>query len=102
VSAPLDQQLRELADDVGRLRRRLRGDGYEAHLGDRLAGRVHLLANLTGPTAGELVRAGAPVDLALADVDRRTQRFVALLGDKARERERGEAARRRLLGERQA
>jgi hypothetical protein len=69
-------RLELLADDVGHLRRHLASlvDGYDgtytAHLVERIAVHVDTLDSLVRPTAGELVKAGVPVDEALVAVDR--------------------------------
>ena len=79
-----NQQLVELATDIGRLRRHTEPDSYDAHLVDRVAGRVQDLHWMLWPTAGELVRHGDTVEAALAHVDARHRQLAGLLGEKPR------------------
>ncbi len=74
-------QLEELAADVGRLRRRVNGDEYAAHLVDRIGGRVENLDAILWPTAGELVDDGYAIDAAFARVDRRHRQIQTLVGE---------------------
>lgn len=64
MDAQTQHQLRvridDLADDVGRLRRRLEPESSAAHLGDRIACHVHAIAGYVHPTAGELAASYAP------------------------------------------
>jgi hypothetical protein len=76
-------RLDELAEDVGRLRRRL--DGSLKHLADRLAAAVEILDAVLYPTASELVAAlewtptAKDVDAALEVRDARTRSLRRLL-----------------------
>ncbi len=85
------EQLRRLADqlatDVGRLRRHT-GDGYVAHLVDRLAGHVETLHLAVTPSAAELAGQTYPGDqatleLAIYEVDEAWQHLQARLGKTA-------------------
>jgi hypothetical protein len=76
-------RLLELAADVGRLRRRVDPDGYDAVLLARIAGHVDALDAIHEPTAADRVRAGIPVDDALELVDQRAQELERLLGGRS-------------------
>jgi hypothetical protein len=73
---PYLYRLELLADDVGRLRGHLASivDDFEstycAHVVERMGCHVDRLDSWARPTAGELVKAGVPVDEALVAVDR--------------------------------
>jgi hypothetical protein len=70
-----------LADDVGRLRRRLPPDTlYTGWLVERLGDHVDVLDAMLRPTAGELVAAGVPVKEALHQVDQDRARLRQRLG----------------------
>jgi hypothetical protein len=75
--------LEDIAGDVGRLRRRLPADGYDAFLVDRIGSRIDILDGLVQPTAGELVADGEATDAALAHVDARRNQIRMLTGERA-------------------
>jgi hypothetical protein len=81
---PVDDRLLALAEDVGRLRRRIRAESressYLAFLAGRVADHVETLAGMLEPTAAELVAAGLLVEGALEAVDRRVSKLRGLLG----------------------
>jgi hypothetical protein len=83
-AAAFNQQIIQLATDLGRLRRRLPEDGSAVYLADLIAGHVHDLHWLLWPTAGELVRHGDTPETALAYVDARTRQLANLLGEQPR------------------
>jgi hypothetical protein len=74
-----------LAADLGRMRRHLRPekDGYVDFLLGRVGLHVAMLDALLRPTAAEWVRAGLPVEDALAAVDADTARLRRALGEDA-------------------
>jgi hypothetical protein len=84
-------QLDEFATDVGRLRRRVEPESSLAHLAERIADRVEVLAAMVGEPAADLYRAyfcvcgdhALALDEDLAAVDRRSQDVRGLLGRKA-------------------
>ena len=76
-------QVEEAARDLGRLRRRVERD-YDLHLVERVGDRVESLDVLVQPTAAELVRAGLPVDAAIARADARAVELRRLLGRRSR------------------
>jgi hypothetical protein len=80
-----NDRLVALAEDVGRLRRRLRDesrdDTYLAFVAGRVAAHVESLDGMLFPTASELVVAGAAVGEALDTVDERTRSLRRLLGE---------------------
>ena len=83
----IDDRLERLAEDVGRLRRRIRDESrdnsYLAFLAGRVADRIDSLDCMIGQTAGELVAAGADVGQALDHVDERAASLRRLLGEDA-------------------
>ena len=68
-----------LAEDVGRLRRRLDPDSYDGFLAWRVAEHVASLAALLEPTAAELYRTCGDIDAVLEHVDARDQELRRLL-----------------------
>lgn len=86
--------IEQLAQDTGRLRRRLQDDQYGLHLVDRLSLGLTVLDAFLWPTAGDLYRlnmafSGDPAlsaEVALQDADRRAQAFGCLLGEHAPDR----------------
>ncbi len=81
---PLLGQLEQLADDIGRLRRRATSD-YDKHLVDRLAAKVEAIAFIVYPTAAEVAQQTYPGDeetirQAIVEVDARTRRLEERLG----------------------
>jgi hypothetical protein len=58
----LNTRIDALADDVGRLRRRIEPGSSLEHLADRLVGHVETLHLIVTPSAGELVMWTAPGD----------------------------------------
>jgi hypothetical protein len=78
-----------LAEDVGRLRRRLVDDEYGLHLVCRLAMHADFFDAFIRPTAAEIFVANLAfcgdeqqaVDAALGDVDARARHFRGLLGE---------------------
>lgn len=78
------RQIETLAEDVGRLRRRVSGDEYAGHLVDRLAAHLEVIDAFLKPTAGELHRAGWNVQSALEHVDAQARHFDALFGPETR------------------
>jgi hypothetical protein len=58
----LNTRIDALADDVGRLRRRVEPGSSLEHLAERLAGHVETLHLIVTPSAGELVAWHAPGD----------------------------------------
>jgi len=57
---------------------------YDLHLVERVGDRVESLDVLVQPTAAELVRAGLPVDAAIARADARAVELRRLLGRRSR------------------
>jgi hypothetical protein len=96
---PLQGCVDELARDVGRLSRRLDGEGYDGFLISRISGHVETLDAITQPTAHDLyldnltygVDEDEAVAEALAAVDARIRELHSLL---ATERKRQEATLR--------
>ena len=80
----VDDRLLALAADVGRLRRRLRDESrdnpYTAFVAGRVAAHVDVLVHMHEATAGDLYRAGLPIDHALDTVDERAEALEQLLG----------------------
>lgn len=81
---PLLGQLEQLADDIGRLRRRAQSD-YDKYLIDRLAAKVEAIAFIVWPTAAELAQQTYPQDeetirLAIVEVDARARQLHERLG----------------------
>ena len=84
-------QAAEMADEVGRLRRRIGEDEYGEFLLDQIAGRVEVLDQLVQPTAAELFREffavsgnrKVAVEEALRVVDARVSRLRSRLGVRA-------------------
>jgi len=74
-------RIQALAEDVGRLRRRVEPDTYDAFLAFRIAGHVEALDALAWPTAAELYRECVDVDLALELVDEHAAKLHRTLGD---------------------
>jgi hypothetical protein len=77
-------QLEEASRELGRLRRRIPADGYDAHLVDRIGAHLDIVDSILQPSAAELVASGETVDMALAEVDARARRVRTLLGEKPR------------------
>jgi hypothetical protein len=86
------RRVESLAEDVGRLRRRLRDDEYGSFIVDRVAGHVEAIDSFFRPTAAEFYFANFAIsgdaklsaEEALGDVDERARRLRALLKEKAR------------------
>jgi hypothetical protein len=80
----VDARILKLAEDVGRLRRRVRDErrdgSYFAFLGDRVADHIDALDAMLEPTAAEWVAAGLSVEHALETVDERVRTLQSLLG----------------------
>jgi len=78
------EKLEALAEDVGRLRRRLVSDEYGTFIVDRIGLAVDGLDAFLHSTAAELVARGVDVETALARVDARATRLQGLLGEAKR------------------
>ncbi len=87
----LQDRLRALAEDVGRLRRLTDADTYGAFILERAAGHLETIDNILSPTAGQLVHdlkafgvdEDEAVAEALAEVDARARALHLLLDDGA-------------------
>jgi hypothetical protein len=81
VEFALFRRIDALAEDVGRLRRRLADDGHGLHLVDRVSGHVETLDAILWPGAGELVHGyGYSAREAIQNADARAWRVRSLLG----------------------
>jgi hypothetical protein len=79
VTTPVLLRIDEIAEDVGRLRRRLT-DEYGIWLVDRISFGVEALDALEFPTASDLYRDGVTAAEALEVVDARADHLRRLLG----------------------
>jgi hypothetical protein len=81
----LDDQLQALAEDLGRLFRRIDPDSCDAVLQDRVVGRIESIDAMIAPTASELAQT-MPIEEALKLTDQRSEGLKRRLGEGSRPR----------------